>query len=359
MVQLTNCVVDLARRSVRTARHTLPLTRREAELLTYLSERPSQVVSREDLMREVWGYDATVLSRAVDSAVCRLRSKIESDPLHPEHLLTEHGTGYRFVVGPRPTVPVSACAEAPLLALSGGSVDLTCGDVFRPDGRITLTTSELALLRELVCTAGRSIEKAQLERRVWGNVVAGSARLRNVICRLRAKIERDPAEPVHLLVGLKGHGYRFVLPERAPPAGTVTIVMGDVAGSVAADDDLGPVVERLWAHGVRVAGQHGGYPSSVAGGRVCLVFARADAAVRAALQLGREVRVGLATGVVRRFVNPLSQRFEYVGAPVARAAKRCRSLHLGGLGSIEDQALERAASQPVLPHQTTERVTAA
>lgn len=73
------------------------LSPRELELLGYLVDHADVTVSRAELMERVWGYAATVASRAADTAVRRLREKIELDPERPDHVLTVFGEGYRFV----------------------------------------------------------------------------------------------------------------------------------------------------------------------------------------------------------------------------------------------------------------------
>lgn len=90
-------VVDLARGEVVRDGAREALTTHEAGLLAYLDRRAGEAVSRDDLLREVWGYRAGVVSRAVDNTVARLRAKIECDPAAPRHVLTVHGIGYRFV----------------------------------------------------------------------------------------------------------------------------------------------------------------------------------------------------------------------------------------------------------------------
>ena len=78
------------------ARGTTPihLTHREFSLLKYLSERPGQVVSRDDLLRDVWEYPDPGITRAVDHAINRLRTKIEPDPQEPRYIHTAVGVGY-------------------------------------------------------------------------------------------------------------------------------------------------------------------------------------------------------------------------------------------------------------------------
>jgi DNA-binding response OmpR family regulator len=72
----------------------LKLTHRDFELLRYLSERPNSVVSRKELLREVWSYADSSITRAVDHAIARLRKKIEADPHQPRFIHTVHGDGY-------------------------------------------------------------------------------------------------------------------------------------------------------------------------------------------------------------------------------------------------------------------------
>ncbi len=72
----------------------LNLQHREIELLRHLAERAGKTVSREDLLRLVWGYREAPLTRTVDICVARVRRKIETDPHHPRFLKTVHGEGY-------------------------------------------------------------------------------------------------------------------------------------------------------------------------------------------------------------------------------------------------------------------------
>lgn len=73
---------------------------REYHLLRYFLDHPDEVVSRDTLLNEVWGYDAMPNTRTVDVHIAWLRQKIEDVPRHPKHLLTVHGLGYRFVHNP-------------------------------------------------------------------------------------------------------------------------------------------------------------------------------------------------------------------------------------------------------------------
>jgi DNA-binding response OmpR family regulator len=71
---------------------------KEFELLMALVRRSGDVVSRLELLRQVWGYDAEVVSRTVDTHIAELRRKLEDDPSHPRHILTVRKIGYRFAL---------------------------------------------------------------------------------------------------------------------------------------------------------------------------------------------------------------------------------------------------------------------
>jgi DNA-binding response OmpR family regulator len=73
------------------------LTRKEFDLLRYLVEARGEVVTRDRLLDEVWGYEHFPTTRTVDTHVLRLRQKFEDDPERPRHIVTVHGQGYRFV----------------------------------------------------------------------------------------------------------------------------------------------------------------------------------------------------------------------------------------------------------------------
>ena len=72
----------------------LDLTQREFDIIGYFLSMPQRVVSREELMEKVWGYDYYGDLRAVDVAMRRLREKVEEDPANPRYLLTKRGAGY-------------------------------------------------------------------------------------------------------------------------------------------------------------------------------------------------------------------------------------------------------------------------
>ena len=91
-----NIVVDLERHTVFKNGTELELTQREYELIKCLAMHPGKILSRQELMREVWQYDYYGDLRAVDVAVRRLREKVEDDPAEPMYVMTKRGVGYYF-----------------------------------------------------------------------------------------------------------------------------------------------------------------------------------------------------------------------------------------------------------------------
>ena len=73
------------------------LTRKEFNTLAYLIKNPQRVISREELLNEVWGYKNYPCTRTVDNHILRLRKKLEIEPAHPQHFHTVHCAGYRFL----------------------------------------------------------------------------------------------------------------------------------------------------------------------------------------------------------------------------------------------------------------------
>ena len=73
------------------------LSAREFSVLEYLINREGDVVSRQELLDQVWGYNSFPTTRTVDNYILALRKKIEANPAEPKHLLTIHTVGYKFV----------------------------------------------------------------------------------------------------------------------------------------------------------------------------------------------------------------------------------------------------------------------
>ncbi len=190
------------------------LSGREARLLAYLADRLGEDVSRDDLLRDVWGHHALSMSRAVDTAIARLRKKIEPDPALPTVLCTAHGEGYRLVacVPSVRSVPVARVA-APVLDLDGVRVDLGSGLVDGLGERATLTAAERRLLEVLSQRPGVLVDAGRLARQA--GISGGRPALCNAVHRLRRKIEVDPEAP-RWLVGVRGQGYRLDAAPEAP-----------------------------------------------------------------------------------------------------------------------------------------------
>jgi DNA-binding response OmpR family regulator len=76
------------------------LTLMESELLRHLVRNDGHIVSRKQILEEVWGLHEDTDTRAIDNFIVRLRRYLEEDPAEPRHLLTVRGVGYRFVAQP-------------------------------------------------------------------------------------------------------------------------------------------------------------------------------------------------------------------------------------------------------------------
>src|SRR6266436_211888 len=91
--------IDFTSMEASRAGKAVTLTSQEFKLLKYLAASAGRVVSREELLNEVWGYQNYPSTRTVDNHVLRLRQKLEPDPATPRFLMTMHGAGYKFSPG--------------------------------------------------------------------------------------------------------------------------------------------------------------------------------------------------------------------------------------------------------------------
>jgi DNA-binding response OmpR family regulator len=96
LLQFENLQINLTRRDVILDQKTLPMKPKEYDLLVYLGRHQGQVLSRDKLLEEVWGWDFSGGSRTVDVHVRWLREKIELDASNPVRIVTVRGVGYRF-----------------------------------------------------------------------------------------------------------------------------------------------------------------------------------------------------------------------------------------------------------------------
>ncbi len=93
---LDNVVIDFKRHEVFKAGQLQELTNREYRLLEYFVQHPGELLSREKLLQEIWGYEVYFNTRTVDNHILRLRKHIEPDPENPRYIKTVRGAGYLF-----------------------------------------------------------------------------------------------------------------------------------------------------------------------------------------------------------------------------------------------------------------------
>ncbi len=90
--------VDFKRFEATKGKEVLKLSRKEFGVLRLLAARVGQVVTRNELLDEVWGHESYPTTRTVDNHIASLRAKLEDDPSEPRHLITVHGVGYKLVI---------------------------------------------------------------------------------------------------------------------------------------------------------------------------------------------------------------------------------------------------------------------
>jgi len=96
-VTFDGITVNFAKMEVVRDGHLVELTAREFNALKFLVQNPERVISRDELLSEVWGYQNYPTTRTVDNHILKLRQKLEKDPTNPVHFRTVHGVGYKFV----------------------------------------------------------------------------------------------------------------------------------------------------------------------------------------------------------------------------------------------------------------------
>ncbi|MEP6763957.1 MAG: response regulator transcription factor, partial [Gemmatimonadaceae bacterium] len=96
VAEFGNVIVDPVSRQVTRAGWPVALSPKEFDLLWSLLEADGAVQSRSELMQGIWGYEASVLSRTVDTHIAELRRKLEDDPTQPAYLITVRKAGYRL-----------------------------------------------------------------------------------------------------------------------------------------------------------------------------------------------------------------------------------------------------------------------
>jgi len=89
--------VDFLKMEIHRAGTLVALTAHEFKLLRFFLDHPGRVISREELLSDVWGLSFHLTTRTVDNQVLKLRQKLEPDPANPVHFRTVHGVGYKFL----------------------------------------------------------------------------------------------------------------------------------------------------------------------------------------------------------------------------------------------------------------------
>ena len=92
-----NIRVDFARHELFRKGKQVEANAREFQLLKYFLQHEGELISRDQLLSEVWGFEQTPQTRSVDNYILSLRKKIEEDSAHPRHILTFRGAGYKFI----------------------------------------------------------------------------------------------------------------------------------------------------------------------------------------------------------------------------------------------------------------------
>lgn len=95
--QFDSCEIRFDRLELTAVGRTTHLTLMEADLLRFFTERAGQIVSRKDILEQVWHVHEDTDTRAIDNFIVRLRRYIEDDPSEPRYLVTVRGVGYRFL----------------------------------------------------------------------------------------------------------------------------------------------------------------------------------------------------------------------------------------------------------------------
>jgi DNA-binding response OmpR family regulator len=97
VLRFDDVIIDFKRYEATRGGNPLSMTPKEFGVLRLLAARAGEVVTRDELLLEVWGYDALPTTRTVDNHIASLRSKLEQTPSEPKRLQTVHGVGYRWL----------------------------------------------------------------------------------------------------------------------------------------------------------------------------------------------------------------------------------------------------------------------
>lgn len=97
-LHLEDVLIDFSHFKIIRNKKETDLSSLEAEILQYMYSRNGGVITREELLENIWGYEKFPTTRTIDNHILKLRKKIEKNPNHPVHLLSVYGEGYRFIV---------------------------------------------------------------------------------------------------------------------------------------------------------------------------------------------------------------------------------------------------------------------
>lgn len=96
-ISFSDILVNFREMKVSKDGEEITLSAKEYQLLQFMVQNEQAILSRDQLLNEVWGYDALPSTRTVDVHIAWLRQKLESDSRYPKHIITVHGFGYKFV----------------------------------------------------------------------------------------------------------------------------------------------------------------------------------------------------------------------------------------------------------------------
>ena len=96
-IQIGLLTVDFSTFIAASKNKPVQMSHKEFELLHYLWDKRNAVVTRDDLLNKIWGYEESPTTRTVDNFIVRLRQKIEKDPERPHYIITVHGIGYKLI----------------------------------------------------------------------------------------------------------------------------------------------------------------------------------------------------------------------------------------------------------------------
>jgi DNA-binding response OmpR family regulator len=98
LISIGNLLIDFKSLQATVAGADVKLSHKEFEILNYLYDNKNKVISRYDLLENVWGYEEQITTRTVDNFIARIRQKVEANPSQPKVILTVHGSGYKMII---------------------------------------------------------------------------------------------------------------------------------------------------------------------------------------------------------------------------------------------------------------------